>query len=473
MPAKKISELKTLTVASGNEYIPVVEKGVTYKMDMNTVAAYLQDAINAEGSTDYYYDGVKKASASVVSISGYGCSVEVDSNNDKQVNIVIPESSLEFSINDDITPDKISGLHLISNKITSKVTDGIAEVTFDGELPASANNGDVLTWTGDAWEPQSSSMSKIQFDVDGSSDGLVSKIVVLATNGLSASIDGSGVATLKKVRSSTDGIMNLMGDVSANIGSGSPTSTSSTIIKLRGYDLSSEAPVNNDVLTYIGGKWTPVQPAMGTFFGDVSASTGTLGVTASIVGIRNIPIYGNPTVNGNFLAYDSTNKRLNWTPLPAAGLNQAQVQAEIANFKEKSSIIPTQLVMSGTSNPTILVQASINRFIYYSHVSNNADYIINVKSTTTESLSGYLPNAGDSITVIVMVKTTTSPKKLLKFQIDSKDYVVKWQENTAGGIPTGLPSNGGIHSWCFSIVKTTNNSTAADYLVLGSLTNFI
>jgi hypothetical protein len=316
-------------------------------------------------------------------------------------------------------------------------------------------------------------MSKIQFDVDGFNDGLVSKIVVLSTNGLSASIDGNGVATLKKVRSSTDGIMNLIGDVSANIGTGSPTSTSSTIIKLRGYDLSSEAPVDNDILTYTGGKWTPVQPAMGTFFGDVSASTGTQGVTASIVGIRNIPIYGNPTVNGNFLTYDSTYKRLNWTPLPAAGLNQAQVQAEIANFKEKASIIPTQLVMSGTSNPTILVQASINRFIYYSNAANNADYIINVKSTTTESLSGYLPTAGESITVIVMVKTTTTTKKLLKFQIDSKDYVVKWQENTAGGIPTGLPSNGGIHSWCFSIVKTTNNPTAADYLVLGSLTNFI
>ena len=158
---------------------------------------------------------------------------------------------------------------------------------------------------------------------------------------------------------------------------------------------------------------------------------------------------------------------MNWTAAPAPGLSLSQVQTEIANFKEKASVVTT-------ANPAnILVQASVNRFIYYSNTANNSDYIINLKSTTTESLSTFLPNAGDSITIVVLVKTTASPKKLTAFQIDGKTFTVKWQENTAGTIPEGLPSNGGIHSWCFSIVKTTTNPTVADYLVLGSLTNFI
>lgn len=456
MPAKKISELKTLTVASGNEYIPVVEKGMTYKMDMNTVAAYLQDAINASGTSDYYYNGDRKASANVVSISGDGCSVEVDSNNDKQVNIVIPESSLEFSINNDITTDRIKGIHFISPRFSKEINSGSVSLTLNDELPTSANENEVLGWDGSKWVAMNSSMSKILIDVDGSNDQYVSKISVLTSNGLSAQLN-NGVATLKKIRTNTDGISSLIGDVSATIGS-SP-STISTVIKLRGKDVSDDVPEANDILTFYNNKWTPRPSTSSTFFGDVSATTGNDGISATIVGIRNIQIENKSPVAGNYLSYDSSQKKLIWTTAQTPSVTISDVQAQIANFKESATI------NTSTNLTAINVYVNSSKFHYFSNNYLN-DYIINIKSTASTSLNTYLTNNGQTITVVVLVQNSATVRKLTKLTIDGVEQTVKWQENLDGRAPVGNPNS--IHSWCFSIMRTGSSS----YLVLGSLTNF-
>lgn len=92
-------------------------------------------------------------------------------------------------------------------------------------------------------------------------------------------LPASGGTTIGGTGGTTSGPTSLAGDVT-----GAPDHN--TVVKLRGKDISTDAPQDQQVLTFAGGKWMPQSPPAPTMGGDVNGTSGDLTVTR----IQNIPI---------------------------------------------------------------------------------------------------------------------------------------------------------------------------------------
>jgi hypothetical protein len=104
----------------------------------------------------------------------------------------------------------------------------------------------------------------------------------------------------------------LAGDVT-----GAPSAT--TVVQLRGTPVAPAAPASNQVLTFVGGAWTPAGlPNLG---GDV---TGTIDVSR-VVGLQTIPVASDAPVKGDVLTYDGANWR------PSAGATNGQFVGRAAS----------------------------------------------------------------------------------------------------------------------------------------------
>lgn len=130
----------------------------------------------------------------------------------------------------------------------------------------------------------------------------------------------SGLISWSVVVLDDQGIVELVGDVSAGPGNGTQTAT---VVGLQGNTLSSASPALNDVLTWDGSQWAPTVPASGggitTLTGDVTAGPGVGSQAATVVKLQGRTVdSAAPSVN-DVLAWDGTK----WAPAPAPSATSA------------------------------------------------------------------------------------------------------------------------------------------------------
>ncbi len=98
----------------------------------------------------------------------------------------------------------------------------------------------------------------------------------------------------------TPAFPDLEGDLEGSLENGK-TSVSATVVRLRGRNVSDQAPASDQVLTFKGDRWSPEDlPAPAPLAGDVEGAPGENRLRA----IQGIELSGTPPVNGQVLQYD-------------------------------------------------------------------------------------------------------------------------------------------------------------------------
>ncbi len=267
----------------------------------------------------------------------------------------------------------------------SAIVQGLRGVTLAATAPVS---GQILYYNGVAWSPMtipanvgtvtavSSANSDISV-VSGSSSPILTlnsgaganQIVKLDASARLPSVDASQLIAINAANITsgtlpTGRLPSFSGDVTTVTGS-----STVTVTKLRGFNISATAPSANQVLAFMGGNWTPA-----------NAPTGSVTTVMAGTGLSGGPITSSGTLSVNFGTSSGT---------VAAGNDTRLVQAlqSINNLSDVANVITarTNLGLGGfaTANTVDLGSASATGILANARLPAFTGDVVSTASSNT------------------------------------------------------------------------------------------
>lgn len=456
MAGKTISELNVANILNGNEYIPLIKDGSTYRSDLNTITNFIQNNLEALTYTQYFDEGVAIGSVSAVDFVGDGVSAAYNALSTK-LTITVPRPTQEL-YKDGTAKNDVIGINFVGDKI-EKIFDesnGIATIKLSNELPEDSDNGDVLIYD-NGWKSVSPNIFIKQKAKIRESD--IQDISYFSIgSGLSATLNESGELNIFKIKEPSDTIT-LVGDLQGE----GINEINGTVIALRGYAIDETQPVDGQVMMWSDAltAWTPSSSTI-TLTGDILVTGSGAVLSSTVTKIQGISVTNVAPSNNQTFRFNSDTNRFEYITFPTS-VTLNEVRDEIKTYKSDVNIIV---------NVPVNIQANLltNNFLYY-QLPPTGDYIVNVAASTSQSLSSVLA-IGKSMDLSLVLNMVVG-RNLTEFNIDGVKMDIKWKDALVSSTDnlTAYPNSFNLYE--FKIIRSGSGATANDYLVLGSISKYV
>jgi hypothetical protein len=455
MAGKTISELNVANILNGNEYIPLIKDGSTYRSDLNTITNFIQNNLEALTYTQYFDEGVAIGSVSAVDFVGDGVSAAYNSLSTK-LTITVPRPKQEL-YKDGTAKNDVIGINFVGDNITKTYnpSNEIATVEFSNELPES-ENGQVLYYD-NGWKSISPNIFiKQRAKIRESAIEDISYFSI--GSGLSASLSEEGELHIFRVNESSDTIV-LSGDFQGE----GINEINGTVIALRGYPLDEAEPTDGQVMMWNAAltAWTPTSSTV-TLTGDIKVTGSGPVLSSTVTKIQGVSVVSTPPTNNQTFKYNSSTNRFEFVPFPTS-VSVNDVVDQIKTYKSDVNIVQNV--------PAIIEVGLLTNNFYYYQLAATGDYIINVSATSSQALSSTLP-IGKSMD-LSLVLNMVAGRNLTDFNIDGVKMDIKWKDATVASTDnlTAYPNSYNLYE--FKIIRSGSGATANDYLVLGSISKYV
>ena len=305
-------------------------------------------------------------------------------------------------------------------------------VTSIRGVPVSAvapTPGQVLTNVGGVWTPQTPTVVTsvtMTGDVTGGSNS--NSVVALRGTSVSAVAPTPG-----QVLTNVGGVwtpqtptvvtsVTMTGDVTGS-------SNSNSVVALRGTSVSAVAPTPGQVLTDVGGVWTPQTPTIVTsvtMTGDVTGSSNSNTVAA----LQNIPVSAVAPTPGQVL----TDVGGVWTPQTPTVVTSVTMTGDVTGSSNSNSVVALQNIPVSAVAPTP------------GQVLTDVGGVWTPQTpsvTTSVTMTGDVTGASNSNTVVALQGTSVSAVAPTPGQVLTDVGGVWTPQTPSGGAPSG-PAGGDL-----------------------------